>query len=123
VRRDGIPLDLPREMSNTRLITRTKMMAHREVRLDLRVHPLLAIQKTAAALAERAVVYIETDGADAAIVRFADRADVTIAVDPVAEFMSLLHDVTLQDRIANQTKEIRHALLQAALFEALKPPK
>jgi len=98
-------------------------MSDREIRVDLRVHPLLAIQKTAAALAERCVIQITILEPDAAMVRFTDRADVLALPDSVASFMSLLHDITLQERIADQTKEIRAALIRAAFTEALTAPK
>jgi His-Xaa-Ser system protein HxsD len=116
-------LDPMREVAKTDPTTRTTSMSHREVHLDLRVHPLLAIQKTAAALAHCSVIQIALERPETALVSLTDRDDTTPGTDLVATFMSLLHDLTLQDQIADRTKDIRSALVRAAFAEALTPPK
>jgi His-Xaa-Ser system protein HxsD len=99
----------------------TLLSEHTEVRLDLHVYPLLAIQKAASALSPCCVTQIIQDDEDTVTLNLRARLDAPPIPDPHAVFMSLLNDLVLQDRIADQTKEIRLALIRAALFEALPP--
>jgi len=90
--------------------------------IDLRIYPLLAVQKTCAALSPRCDTQI-TRGSDNEItVTLRPRADHT-PDDLIASFNATLLDLTLQTEIAERTKDIRLALVRAAFAEALGASK
>jgi His-Xaa-Ser system protein HxsD len=90
--------------------------------IDLRIYPLLAVQKTCATLSPRCDTYI-TQGSDNQLtVTLRPRADST-PDDLAATFNATLLDLTLQTEIAERTKDIRLALVRAAFAEALGPFK
>jgi His-Xaa-Ser system protein HxsD len=94
-----------------------------EVRIDLRIYPLLAVQKTAALLSRRCALELLQDAEHTVVVKMRSRLDAPPLEDPRAEFCSLLSDVALQEKVTEQTRDVRLALLRAAFHEALLPSK
>jgi His-Xaa-Ser system protein HxsD len=94
-----------------------------EVRIDSTVYPLVAVQKAAAALSARCVVEIGKDDETKLVLRIRPRLDGPPMADPVAHFLALLSDFCLLDKVAEETKDIRTALVRAAFHEALRPTK
>lgn len=93
------------------------------VRIDTTIYPLLAVQKAAAALSSRYVVEIAKDDEIKLVLTLRPRLDGPQMPDPVAHFLALLNDFCLLDKVAEQTKDIRTALVRAAFHEALPPTK
>ena len=98
-------------------------MPNHEIRVDLRIYPLLAIQKAAAAFTDRYVVAIRQPGTTEAALDFTERPGSAPLPNLHATFHDRLLDLTLQERVAEQTKDIRLALVRAALSEALPAAK
>jgi His-Xaa-Ser system protein HxsD len=94
-----------------------------EVRVDLRIYPLITAQKAAARLSSQFAIELAQDNESTLLVKLRARVGVPELADPVAEFLALLSDLALQDKVAEQTREIRVALVRAALHEALPLPK
>lgn len=94
-----------------------------EVRVDLRIYPLLVVQKTAAFMSRRCTVQLAQDTEHTVVLKLGSRPDAPPLADPCAEFSSLLSDAALQEKVAAQTKDVRLALLRAAFHEALLPTK
>src|SRR5262245_51054858 len=89
-----------------------------EIRIDLRLHPLSAIQKAVAAFTGRYTAQISSLGEEYVAVTLTNRTEFEPS-DPTASFHDHLLQVTLQERISDQTRNIRFALVHAALSEAL----
>jgi len=94
-------------------------MPKHQIRVDLRVYPLLVIQKTTAAFSDRYTATMTQAGNDALIIEFEVRAGSIPLPNLPVLFQDRLLDLSLQEQIAAQTKDIRLALVRAALAEAL----
>jgi His-Xaa-Ser system protein HxsD len=91
--------------------------------VDLRVFPLVVIQKTAAGFSDRYTVTISQVSGEEIAVDFTVRAGSAPLPDLPIAFHDRLLDLALQEQITAQTKDIRLALVRAALAEALPQTK
>ena len=98
-------------------------MPKHQVRVDLRVFPLVVIQKTAAGFSDRYTVTISQVSGEEIAVDFTVRAGSAPLPDLPIAFHDRLLDLALQEQITAQTKDIRLALVRAALAEALPQTK
>lgn len=94
-----------------------------ELDLNNRIYPLAVIQKAAVAISLRCATQIDQNIEDHITITLRNRLDAPPLADPVATFMGLLNDLALQERVADQTRDIRNALVRAALLEALPSKK
>ncbi len=95
----------------------TDEVAEASIEVDVRIYPLLSLQKAAYEFSGRASIGFETKAETRILLTLAVPAGDARQV--LESFKARVADLALQEKINEQTQTIRDALVSAAMWESL----